>query len=377
MPAMNRSFLTKAAIFLLSAAMVVLTPLVLIYHNSEAALTNPELYKRILNNRHAYDRLASLVADQLIRQLQNSDEVIGQPGFVHITKNSELLLKNLDQAELENLISMLLPTAWGQVKMENIIDQYVASMDNRIYQPVLLIAMEDIKDRLQGKVGLAFFVELVRAQPPCSEQEKNAWQNQSIEEAPACFPSETILKESEPKTRELLYQITARMPDEASLEYFFGPMGFGSGQATLITRLQDSAVRFWRARDLLRISPVFLLVLLFLLGLFHTPARPFTRLWAMPVILAGTVSLIAGALVGPVTGWYIDSQILRNLPPYISPALIETGAVVASDALILIRPLILIQSLLIFLLGGLLFLADRLQRRGFRLRRPSGKKYTL
>jgi hypothetical protein len=373
----NRPFLVKAGIFLLSAAIVILTPLVLIFHNSEAALTKPELYKKILSSQNTYGRISELAAGQLIHQFQSTDDPAARPGFIHITKNSEQLLKNLDQAELEKLISMLLPVNWAQVKLENIIDQYAASMNNRIYRPTLLVAMDDIKDRLQGKVGRAFFIELIRAQPPCTEQQKNAWQSAPLEEAPACYPSETILKELEPKTGELLYQITARMPDDASLDYFFGPMGFTSGQETVLTRLQDSAVRFWRARVLLRISPLLLLVLLFLLGLFHTPARPFTRLWATPVLLAGLLSLLAGVLAWPVTRWYIDSEILSNLPPYISPALMETGADVAGAAFAGIRPLILIQSLLIFLLGGLLLLADRLQKRGFRFRKPSTKKYTL
>ncbi len=373
----TRPYLTKVGIALLSAAIVVLTPLILLNYNCESALTKPAIYKQILSDQNVYDHLSGLIADQLYLQLQDPEDAASRPGFIQITQNSEQLLKNLDQAELEELIDMLLPAHWAQIKLENIVDQYIASMNNRIYKPTLLIAMDDIKDRLQGKIGLSFFVRLIRAQPPCDEGQIDAWQNGPYEAVPACFPSETILKESEPKTSELMYQITARMPDEASLDYFFGSMGFSSGQSTVLTRLQDNAVRFWRTRVLLRLSPALLLALLLLLGLFHTPARPFTRLWAAPVILAGIASLLAGMLVWPLTRWYIDNNILNSLPPYISPALVETGANVARAALARITPLMNIQSLLILALGILIWFADRLSQRKFKFRKPPSKKYTL
>lgn len=369
--------MTKAGIGLLSAAIVILTPLILLNYNFESALTKPDLYKQILAEQNVYDDLAGLVADQLYLQIQAPADSASRPGFINITQNSEQLLKNLDQAELEELIAMLLPANWAQIKLENIIDQYIASMNNRIYRPTLLIAMDDIKDRLQGKTGLAFFVRLIRAQPPCDQQQLNAWQNDPYEAVPACFPSETILKESEPKTGVLLYQITARMPDEAGMDYFFGSMGFASGQSTVLTRLQDSAARFWRMRVILKLSPALLLALLLLLGLFHTPDRPFTRLWAAPVILAGITSLLAGLLVWPVTRWYIHNNILKHLPAYISPRLVQTGADVARSALASITPLMNIQSLLIVVLGILILIADRVRQRRFKLRKPPSKKYTL
>lgn len=373
----NRSSLVKAGITLLSAAIVVLTPLILLNYNIEVNLMDPGLYKQILKDQKIYDNLSGLVADQLVQQIQAPADQSSTPGFLLITKNSEQILKNLDQAELQVLIDMLLPSEWAKIILENLIDQYFASMDNRIYSPTLLIAMNDIKGRLQSDIGLSFFVELIRAQPPCSEEQMSAWQSKPLEEAPACFPSETILKESEAKTTELLYQITARMPDYAGLDYFFGPMGFNRDGSATLPRLQNSAERFWRARVLLRISPVLLLALVFLLGLFHTPDKSFTKLVAAPVALAGAASLITTLLVWPLTQLIVDQRFLANLPAYLSPALIQAGRELARIAIANIVPLMTAQSVLIILLGGLLYLADRLRQRRFRFRKPPSKKYTL
>ncbi len=373
----NRSLLVKIGITLLSAAIVILTPMILLNYNIEVSLMDPGVYKQILDDQEIYDHLSELVAGQLVQQIQAPAEKTSPPGFLPITVNSEHILKNLDQAEFKELIDMLLPTDWAKIIVENLIDQYFASMNNRIYRPPLLIAMNDIKGRLQGNIGLSFFVELIRAQPPCQAEQVNGWQNGPLEEAPACYPSETILKESEPETSELLYQITARMPDYASLDYFFGPMGFNEDGPATLPRLQKSAERFWRSRIAMRISPVFLLALVFLLGLFHSPSRSFTKLWAGPVILAGVASLITTLLVWPVTQLIVKQSILKNLPVYLSPALIEAGTEVARAAVAKIIPLMIAQSVLILLLGGLLYFADRLRRRGFRFRKPPSKKYTL
>jgi len=324
-----------------------------------------------------YEDLSEVIASQLIHELQASVEQPNRPPFEKITKNSEQILKNIDQVEMQKLVSQLLPVEWARIKFENIIDQYFASMDNGIYRPTLLIAMDDIKERLISKVGLSFYVDLIRAQPPCSEEEKAAWQSNYLEEAPACFPSETILKESEPKTIELLYQITARMPDEASLDYFFGSFGFKTSENNIATNLQTFLTNFWKARFLIRISPVLLLALLFLLGLFQSSDRNILQLWALPVLLGGLASLLVSALLSPLTNLVISSRIMPTLPAYISPVLVEAFARIGRAAVANIRPLIAIQSVLITLLGGLMYLANYVRRKRLKFRRPSSKKYTL
>ena len=373
----NRQFLVKAAIIFLSVAMVVLTPIILLDYNIEASLIKPAVYKQILSDQKIYQDVSHLVTEQLIQQLHAADSEDSKPVFIHITKNSEQILMNLNQDELQELISSLMPSEWAQVKLDSLIDQYFASMNNGIYRPNLLIAMKDIKSRLQSKTGLSFFVTLIRSQPPCSEAEKQSWLTAPLEEAPACFPSETILKESEPKTSELLDQIAARMPDDASLNYFFGTAGFAPGQPSTVSRLQDSAARFWKARIWVRISPTFILILLFLLGLFHNSARPFTKLWSYPVIFGGLAGLFMSLLLWPMTQLSINTGLLPKLPESISPALISTGAGVAKAALARISPLISIQSILITMLGILLFFADRIGKQKLKIKKPQAKKYTL
>lgn len=167
------------------------------------------------------------------------------------------------------------------------------------------------------------------------------------------------------------------MPDDASLDYFFGPFGFDQSDQTVITRLQLRAARFWNSRMLIRVSPAFLLIMLFLLGLFHKPGQTFTKLWSIPVILAGAASLVMSFLILPLTNLSIRSNLLPNLPAYVSPALIETGAAVIKTALTRITPFMIVQAILIILLGGLLLFADQIRQRRVRIRRPGTKRYTL
>jgi len=373
----NRASMIKAGITLLTIAIIILTPLALLLYNMETALMNPSAYKQLLIQENFYATLHQVIASQLTHELQASTDDTNRPAFINITKNSQQILMNLDQAELQGLIVLLLPIDWAQIKFENIIDQYFASMNNRIYHPNLLIAMDDIKERLIGKVGLQFFVEMIRAQPACNDQESLAWQTSPLEEVPACFPSETIIKESEPKTSELLYQIIARMPDEASLEYFFGSFGYQSNEATIVTRFQKLAAGFWKARIIIRISPIILLILLFLLGLFHKPERSFVKLWSLPVILSGLISLLMAALLVPVYRLIISNSVIPKLPAYIAPDFIGTFARIGQTAAANIAPLIAIQAILILLLGGLLYLADYVRRRRLKIRKPPTKKYTL
>ncbi len=373
----NRPFLVKAAIVILSAAFIVLTPIILLDYNIEASLIKPAIYKQILSDQKVYEDVSQLVAMQLTLQLHAADGEDSKPAFIHITKNSEQILMNLSQEQLKEQIASLMPAEWARVKVDSLIDQYFASMDNGIYRPNLLIAMSDIKERLQSKTGLSFFVNLIRSQPPCNEAETKSWQTAPLEEAPACFPSETILKESEPKTSELLDQIAARMPDYASLDYFFGTVGFAAGKPSVLARLQDSTARFWKARVWVRVSPAFILILLFLLGLFHNRTRPFTKLWSYPVIIAGLVGFFMSLLLWPLTQLSINTSLLPKLPETIAPALIETGAGVARAALSRITPLISIQSILIAMLGILLFFANQIGQGKLKIKKPQAKKYTL
>lgn len=373
---LNRQFLVKAAIILLSAALVVLTPIILLDYNIESSLMKPDLYKQILKDQKIYDEVPRLAAAQLTKQLQSQVSSDSVPPFVNVTKNAHPLLLNLDEAELQALIASLLPIEWAKLKVDSLIDQYFASMNNGSYRPNLLIAIKDIKGRLQTKTGLTFFVSLIRAQPPCDTAQKQSWQSGELEQAPACFPSETIIKESEPKTTELLNQIAARMPDDASLDYFFGTAGFTQGQSQAIAQLQAKAARFWKASVWVRISPAFLLILLFILGLFHNRARPFTKLWSYPVIIAGIAGMLLALLLTPLTNISIAS-LMKNLPPDISPLLIQTGAGVAKAAVARIAPLIGVQSILIGLLGVLLFFADRIRKPKGKSKKSAAKKYTL
>jgi hypothetical protein len=373
----NRQFLIKAAIILLSTAFVILTPFILLNYNIEATLIKPAVYKQILADQKVYDEIPRLISEQFVQQLHAAGSGDDQPPFVNVTRNSQQLLMNLDQPKLQELITSLLSTDWAKIKVESIIDQYFASMDNKIYQPNLLIALSDIKLRLQSKTGLSFFVTLMRAQPPCDGDQKQTWQTTPLEEVPACFPSETILKISEPKTSELLNQISARMPDQASLSYFFGTAGFTPGQSQAIAELQNSAARFWKSRVWIRISPAFILILLFLLGLFHTRGRPFTKIWSYPVILAGIAGMLLSLLLWPITNASINSRLLHNLPPDFSASWITIGANVAKTAVERIIPLIAVQSILIGMLGGLLFFADRIRQPKGKNKKPAAKKYTL
>ena len=170
----NRASMIKAGITLLTIAIIILTPLALLLYNMETALMNPSAYKQLLIQENFYATLHQVIASQLTHELQASTDDTNRPAFINITKNSQQILMNLDQAELQGLIVLLLPIDWAQIKFENIIDQYFASMNNRIYHPNLLIAMDDIKERLIGKVGLQFFVEMIRAQPACNDQESLA-----------------------------------------------------------------------------------------------------------------------------------------------------------------------------------------------------------
>jgi len=167
-------------------------------------------------------------------------------------------------------------------------------------------------------------------------------------ELPKCNPPDAVRQVVAAPLQDALQQQLAQvLPENLSLTEG------GGGLTSLFSVLR------W-VRVAAELTPLIALVLFALMTLLaiRTP-RELLRWWGIPLLVAGLLGFLAGVLIGPAAGGFLNLTVLARLSASVTPGIVLIlRQVVSAIASGIARPIIL-DALLVSVIGGGLLLVAR------------------
>jgi len=342
---------------------------------ADRRLLSPATYKNALNQQQIYARMPRVIAEQIILSLNYNPCTenplsceAASPEFLDCARNrlgpdrtnaltggqglptpDELTLiqpclekfplksgaggngggqsafiKNLSVTNWETIIGTLFPPDALRRTTENLIDQFFAYLNGR--QKTVTLNLVDLKNRLAGQAGVNSLLELVRAQPACSDQQLLQFLASLVSgggEVSLCQPPQEVLDQLKPVIQDQLAAFASLIPDQRVLlspETGENTAASGpSGTSSLV-----AAVRL--AHLGMRLSPDLALGFLLLITLFavRTP-KSWLRWWGIPFFLTGVLSILFALLLSPLfeRGWV--ALLAGKVPASLSLGTISLG----------------------------------------------------
>lgn len=380
-----------------SIPFVILLPASLILVNAESRLFAAETYKRALEKTNMYERMPTLMAEQIllslnanpceknpvlcstldmketaldvclrdslgpdtIERIANDDhrpnqdeqdkinECINTHGIPNLdgVKSPPSYFKYLTVKDWEMILRSLFPPEQIQTFTETSLAQafgYLNGNSSRAF-----ISLIPLKERLHEK-GVEALQQLIKAQPSCTRPEQvnemQEWFTNGTESDFAlCNPSLVGMARLTPAIKAGLATEIETLPDEIEL--------FSNADPQLQLGLANG-------RTLLRLSLLLPLFFLTLVTLFSVRnLKGWLRWWGIPLALAGGLGLVISLFLGPI-GQFMMREIFISTPQSydtnLAFALTELWGTILAE---LTRPLG-IQSVLLGLLGGGLWIGS-------------------
>ncbi len=342
-----RDFLTVSSRLIalaFGAAFVLTSAVVLLLWNADHQVFNPQAFKRALLEQKVYERLPSLVAEQLTVSLsrQPAGKESSLPVFFY----------NLKQQDWKIILSGLMTPQWLQAQAEGVIDQVFAYLDSVQPAPSIKVSLVELKIRFQGEPGMRAFFQMLHAQPACTQDQLAEIARAAIlgnlENIPVCNPPEDLVSQFRPEIQQGLNQVAAMIPDEIDLGAQLQGATAGGAPAN------DPRPIIRQARLLIRLSPLIPAALLLLVTVFGVRSlRDWLLWWGLLLLLAGLAALALGILAGPAISQYITNALSVGRVPGagLAPGFAQVGASIGRALAAAAVHSTLLQATLIALIG--------------------------
>jgi hypothetical protein len=308
----------------------------LVTTNLEKSLFDPQLYKDAIKAAQVYERLPGLIATQIEASAAKQGGIAG------------LLVGALPPDTVQNMFISVLPPEVLQPLVEKGIDQalaYVNGMSGQADVP-LVSFREQVAASSGGLVD-----EYFKSLPDCTLLDAFNMAGGLIAgggDLPKCNPPEAVREAvAAPLQAVLQDQLAQIFPESLSMA------SGGGGLESLF-----SALRWVRvAAELTPLLALFFFGAMTLLAI--RTSRELLRWWGITLLVAGILAFLAGLLIGPATGGFLNVAVLSRLSASVAPGIAQILTQVASAVASGIARPILLDALLVSVLGGGLLLAAR------------------
>ncbi len=322
---------SQAIAAILAILFVITAVIVLMVFNIERGLLRPGLYKAAMVEHALYERLPGLLAKQLHGSMTYNPcaedpsvcEGEGPPGEGEGEGDGgpPEFFTNLSEEDWERLLEGIIPQDWLQTQVESVIDQIFAVLENGDFEAGVVISMTGLKEHLTGEDGINAVLELIRAQPPCTEDQLLAMSQleidmSSVSSLLACSPPPELLDTFLPDLPPIMDEITGGIKDETNILEALGDNG----------GLDIDFQTIGLIRLIIRLSPLLPLVLLLLVTLFGVRSlKGFFLWWGIPLLIVGIIGF-SGSLMTPfLVNWAISLYGSAELPGGFSPEFLTLG----------------------------------------------------
>jgi hypothetical protein len=324
---------SQAIAVILAILFVITAVIVLLLFNVERGLLRPGLYKAAMVEHELYERLPGLLAKQLHGSMTYNPceedpslcEGEGPPGEGEGEGEGDggppEFFTNLSEDDWEKLIDGIIPKDWLRTQVEGVLDQVFALLETGDVESGVVISMVGLKQHLAGEEGMQAILELIQAQPPCTEDQLLMLSQLEIDMSSVstlltCSPPQEILDMFLPNLRPILDEITGGIKDETNLLETLGEGG----------DLNIDFQAIGMVRLIIRLSPLLPLVLLLLVTLFGVRSlKGFFLWWGIPLLVVGVIGFSGSLMVPFLVNWAISMYGSAALPGGFSPDFLTLG----------------------------------------------------
>lgn len=296
--------------------------------NVERKTFSSETYKQAFKQQGLYDDAAGLFTGAVMTYAQESGSMLG-------------LVSVLDRAELEVVISALLPPAELEAVTDEFLDSVFAYLN--MQSDSVTLSLRPIKQNLIGEGGGRAISQILQAQPDCTAEQLlqmgmdalSANQGMSL-----CKPPEEFMGLVTPLAEAQLQVVSRSLPDDLPV--------IAAGQG------EDFRPRLNKVRTVMKLS--LLLPLAFLLAITFLVVRSLAdwlKWWGIPILVTGILVTLTAMLAVPLTSPLVDYLIAQNglTMPVVFSELVRdlTGSLTRE----IFRP-VAIQGIALIILGGVM-----------------------
>jgi len=404
------TFLSKTIAVFFAVLFVITAVLVILLFNLERKMFSATLYKSALADQQIYERLPEIVGTLLTTSISYNpcaenpllceeipDELracyiqkLGQERYVALASGQEKpteaemqaiqpcldkygsettpatgeqpsgespnqggmppFMKNLKASDWGAILSILVPPNEMKVMTENILDQVFAYLNGETDSAS--ISLVTLKERLAGQAGKDAILQLLAAQPPCTEEQLTKMFVGAPGEGEGmvmCAPPAETLNLIMLQLQNQLTALVAQIPDKAVIIEPSTPSSPASDGGPLGS---DPIATLRTVRLALRLSPLLPLGLLLLVTLFGVRTlKGWMRWWGIPFFFAGAIALVPGAAAKPALNWAWYNFVISRIPPIITTEITDIGHNLAVYIVHSLSEQIILQSLILLVIG--------------------------
>ncbi|MEW6404572.1 MAG: hypothetical protein AB1649_22475 [Chloroflexota bacterium] len=273
------------------------------------------------------------LADSCLRQygLDQAFEAGGPPEF----------MSNLKAEDWEFIVSSLLPPEDLKQMTEQGLDSIMAFLNRETDSATLSLA--PLKTRLNSEAGVELVLQMMNAQPDCTEAELREMGLAMLSEPkmPMCKPPAELTEVVKPLIQGQLQTVAAQIPDRATLI------------PSPASEEADPRGGLITIRLAMRLTPI--VALFFLLGVTVFAVRSlknWLNWWGIPFVIAGGPSALMGYFGTSVLLLFLQNKMIERMP-----AQMPVSAVSSANDLIsavvrqLVKPVVW-QGILLAVLGA-------------------------
>jgi len=296
----------------------------LLFFNIERTAFNSATYKQAFENQKLYERMPDILANAL---LTSTSENI----------NADPYLKALSVEDWKATVTSLLPPEESKALADSALDAVFDYVNGRTDSAVISLAL--FKSHLTGNSGVAAIQKILQAQPTCTAEQLLQIGLGFVKtgDVALCNPPQELMGLMTPLFESQLQVMTIAIPNQVTLI-----------PATRSGTPADPRIKLNWARTVMKIMPVFPLLLLFCVTIFAVRSLvDWLKWWGYPFLITGGSTALIALVGAPLLGYSIQlvlqSQGFGLLPPILFSAIGETIGAVTGEIL---RPVLIEGSIL-------------------------------
>jgi hypothetical protein len=272
----------------------------LLLFNIERQAFTSTTYKQAFEDQNLYQRMPEILANTLYTA--NSENA-----------NTDPYLKSLTVEDWQSTIMTLLPPQDLKALTDNTLDSVFDYLNGKTNSAV--ISLLPLKLQLAGPSGVEVVNQILQAQPDCTtEQLLQLGLGLLNGDVGLCNPPAELMGLMSPLIESQVQTMTSVLPDEITVM-----SGENSGTAN------DLRIRLNRVRALMKSTPVFPLLFLFITTIFAVRSLvEWLKWWGYPFLITGALSALFALMGSPIFS-YVARRIIQNQGAgFIPPILLST-----------------------------------------------------
>lgn len=309
-----------AALFIFSAIFALFAV------NIELQAFNSAPYKRAFESQSLYVRIPQILAQALETTVSGN-------------ANAQPYLKAMTVQDWQNSIVILLPPNEIKLTTDNALDSIFNYINGRSNSASISLIL--VKSHMLGPSGVEVVKQILQAQPTCTADQLLQMGLGILGGSIAlCNPPPQLIDVVNPLIQSQLQVITNTLPNEI----------------TLITAPSDPAadprVELRWVRTFMKTTPVFPLIIFFILTLFiGQTLHGWLKWWGYPFLIIGAICAAVSYFGAPTLGFIAQRILLAQGPKFVPPIFFAVASDTLSAVVSEILKPVLIESLILIFVG--------------------------